>query len=87
MNVEHLVQMANQISQFFESEPVREDAIKGVYDHLTRFWDPRMRSAMIAHLSGGGEGLRDIARAAVERLAEKSRAVKTPVARAGTAAG
>ncbi len=71
MNDKHhrLVSMANQISQFFESQPSEEERVARVADHLTRFWDPRMRKAIVQHLAAGGEGLRDNARRAVERLA------------------
>ncbi len=65
---ERLVSMANQISQFFESRPTEEEQVGGVADHITRFWDPRMRRAIIDYVNAGGEGLRDNARRAVERL-------------------
>lgn len=69
MNNERLVHMANQISLFFESRPTEEEKVGGVTDHLTRFWEPRMRRAIIAHVAAGGEGLRDNAKRAIERLA------------------
>jgi formate dehydrogenase subunit delta len=69
MNAERLVHMANQISLFFESQPTQEEAVAGVLDHLKRFWDPRMRAAIIACIETGGDGLREVARAAVVRLA------------------
>jgi formate dehydrogenase subunit delta len=60
--------MANDIANFFASEPEREAAVAGVANHLRRFWDPRMRTQLVAHLQSGGAGLSDIARAGVERL-------------------
>lgn len=66
---ERLVSMANQISQFFESRPTEEEQVGGVADHITRFWEPRMRKAIIEYVNAGGQGLRDNARRAVERLA------------------
>jgi formate dehydrogenase subunit delta len=70
VNVERLVSMANDIGRYFSAEPEREDAIAGIASHLRRFWEPRMRTAIIAHLrDGGGAGLEDLARAGVERLA------------------
>ncbi len=71
MNDKHhrLVSMANQISQFFESRPTEEERVGGVADHIIRFWDPRMRKAILEHLAAGGDGLRDNARRAIERLA------------------
>ncbi|MDC8013610.1 formate dehydrogenase subunit delta [Tahibacter soli] len=69
MNVERLVQMANDIGRYFAAEPDREEAVAGIAGHLKRFWEPRMRTAILAHLAAGGEGLDDLARAGVERLA------------------
>ena len=68
MNPERLVQMANQISLFFESQPLREEAVAAVADHLKRFWDPRMRNAIIEHVAQGGAGLRELAAEGVRRL-------------------
>jgi formate dehydrogenase subunit delta len=69
MNHERLVDMANQISLFFESRPTEEEKVGGVVDHISRFWEPRMRKAIVAHLAAGGERLRDNTRRAIERLA------------------
>jgi len=60
MHIENLVKMANQIGQFFEAEPNREQAIKDIASHLKRFWDPRMRTAIIVHVDQGGTGLLEI---------------------------
>lgn len=68
MNAEHLVVMANQISQFFESQPNRDTAVDGVLTHIRKFWDPRMRSAIIAHMHAGGEGMREMTKAAIAKL-------------------
>lgn len=69
MNIEHLVKMANQIGAFFEAEPNREDGINGVLGHLKRFWEPRMRREIIAHVQNdGGMDLKEIVREAVKRL-------------------
>ena len=69
--VQHLVQMANDISTFFQSEPDHEAAVTGVASHIRRFWEPRMRRHIYAHLREGGAGLHDLAREALGRLAEK----------------
>jgi formate dehydrogenase subunit delta len=74
MNIEHLVKMVNQIEGFFRSEPDREAAIAGIENHLRRFWEPRMRRAIIAHVKAGGEGLGEFAKAAVERCAQEKAA-------------
>jgi formate dehydrogenase subunit delta len=65
---EHLVQMANDIGNFFRSEPKREDAITGIADHISRSWTPRMREKLIAHLEHGDEGLDELPREALRRL-------------------
>ena len=70
MNVERLVQMANDIGRYFAAEPDREEAVAGIASHLKRFWEPRMRTAILAHVAAGGAGLDALARAGVERLAQ-----------------
>jgi len=69
MSSENLVKMANNIEAFFQSEPDRTAAVAGIENHIRRFWDPRMRKAIIAHFRSGGEGLGELARLAVQRLA------------------
>jgi formate dehydrogenase subunit delta len=71
MSPDRLIYMANQIGKFFVSQgPDR--AVAGIADHLEKFWDPRMRSAILAHLDGGGQGLDPSVRQAVEKIKEKS---------------
>ena len=69
MDVLRLVSMANDIATFFASEPDREASIAGIANHLGKFWDPRMRSQLIAYLGTDGKELSELARAGVERLA------------------
>ncbi len=66
---ERLVYMANQIGKFFTHQG-EEKAVAAISEHLALFWDPRMRSAIFAHLDAGGEGLDPLVRRAVERLKE-----------------
>jgi formate dehydrogenase subunit delta len=68
VDVERLVAMANDIAAFFDADPDKAVAAEGVRFHLTRFWDPRMRRQIIAHVGAGGAGLSPTARAAVEKL-------------------
>jgi formate dehydrogenase subunit delta len=68
MDVEHLVNMANDIGNYFSSDPDRATGVAGMVDHIERFWEPRMRKQIGAHLEAGGEGLSDIARAAIIQL-------------------
>jgi formate dehydrogenase subunit delta len=62
-----LVYMANQIGTFFKAQDV-ETASAKIAEHITKFWDPRMRRAIVAHLDAGGAGLDPAARQAVETL-------------------
>jgi formate dehydrogenase subunit delta len=71
--------MANQIAREFGNQQPRQ-AAEATWDHLWHFWDPRMRSMIVAHLREGGEGLSDIAKAAVAKLA--GGAEPTPVTKA-----
>ena len=62
-----LIYMANQIGKFFASQgPDR--AVAGTAEHIKKFWDPRMRAAIFAHLKEGGAGLAPNVRAALEKL-------------------
>ena len=73
MKPEKLVTMANQIGAFFASQK-GDDAVHSIVDHLKKFWDPRMRAAILAHLEAGGEGLQPQVRHAVEQLAQEQKA-------------
>ncbi len=65
--IDRLVMMANQIGKFFA--PQRKiDQTGAIADHLEKFWDPRMRSLIIAHLETGGAGLDPMVLAAVEKM-------------------
>ena len=68
MSLDKLVYMANQIGKFFASQG-QEQAIAGTADHIQKFWDPRMRAEIFAHLKTGGAGLDPVVRAALEQLA------------------
>lgn len=75
MDVSNLVKMANQIGQFFEIYPDRAEAQASVAEHLRRFWEPRMRQAIVTHLhaSGAESGLTPLATAAIGLLDEAAR--------------
>ena len=68
MNIEKLIKMANDISDFFNSENDKELAAEGVRKHILRSWDPRMRKQIIAYLQQDGKGLNTLARKAIEKL-------------------
>ena len=67
MDAQRLVAMANDIAAFFDAES-RETAAEGVRTHLVKFWDPRMRREIVAHVAAGGAGLVPTAREAVRLL-------------------
>lgn len=68
MNSDNLVKMANQIGTFFEAMPDREEAVADIAIHIKRFWEPRMRRALLERLDGGEEaGLDEIVLLAVTR--------------------
>ena len=69
MDAERLVAMANDIANFFDSEPDAQAAVEGVRFHISRYWEARMRREIRAHLASGGAGLSPTARAAVALLA------------------
>jgi formate dehydrogenase subunit delta len=62
-----LVYMANQIGKFFAHQG-EEKAAAGIADHIKKYWDPRMRARIVAHLADGGAGLDKATRSAVESL-------------------
>ena len=68
MNIEHLVSMANDISHFFDGEYGARDSPASIAQHISRYWDPRMRSQIIAYAAQGGAGLSPTALAAVRTL-------------------
>jgi formate dehydrogenase subunit delta len=59
--------MANQIGKFFQNQG-HDKAVPAIADHIHKFWDPRMRKAIFAHLDGGGAGLDPNVRDAIEAL-------------------
>jgi formate dehydrogenase subunit delta len=67
MSPDRLIYMANQIGKFFGSQG-HDKAVPGITDHIRKFWDPRMRAAIVAHLDQGGTGLDPNVRDAVEAL-------------------
>ncbi len=49
-NIEHLIRLANRIGLFFEALPERDEGLQGIAEHLRRFWEPRMRRALLEFL-------------------------------------
>ena len=50
MDKENLVTMANQIGSFYETMPDRAKALTDIAEHIKKFWDPRMRSELLAYI-------------------------------------
>lgn len=66
MNADNLVVMANQIGAFFSTMPDRQQALEDLAAHLRRYWEPRMRRALMHHIdSEGGVQLDEIVMEAV----------------------
>lgn len=72
MNIDALLRMACDIGHFFGAEPREEDRVAGVRNHLQKFWDPRMRRQILAHVKHGGQGLPEHVRRAVLQLETSS---------------
>jgi formate dehydrogenase subunit delta len=64
---EKLVYMANQIGMFFKTQDTDTASAK-IAEHIRKFWDPRMRKAILDYVDAGGEGLDPAARQAVDGL-------------------
>jgi formate dehydrogenase subunit delta len=71
--LERLVRMANQIAAEFENQQPG-DAVAATWDHVRLFWDPRMKTQILAHLAAGGAGLSPISLAAIEMLRDRKAA-------------
>ena len=80
MDVNSLIEMANQIGEFFDSMPDRDEALDGIADHIRRFWAPRMRAPLVQALDD--PGLRASLAPIVVEAIEKHRTGLMPVATA-----
>jgi formate dehydrogenase subunit delta len=67
MDADRLIAMANQIGAFFHVRGQKAVA-DGVEDHIRRFWDPRMRDALLAAVDCGAVGLQPGVREGIARL-------------------
>jgi len=66
MDLDNLIVMANRIGQFFAAQPDRDEALAGIAEHVRKFWEPRMRSQLLAALDNDASAaLSDIVRAAL----------------------
>lgn len=68
-NIDTLIKMANDISNFFNADPDKTIAAEGVRNHIMRNWELRMRQMIVEHLNNhDGEGLSTLAKNAVGQL-------------------
>ena len=65
---EHIVQMANDIGNFFRAEPDRQVAIAGISNHINKFWTRRMRQKLLEYVQHGGNELDELPRAALAQV-------------------
>ncbi len=66
MDIDNLVHMANRIGEFFQAMPDAAQAQLDLSEHIRKFWEPRMRNALNAHLeSTGGHDLQPFVRSAL----------------------
>ena len=58
MQTEQLIKMANQIGDFYESYPDKNQAQIDIAGHLTKFWAISMRKQLALHVNQtNGQGL------------------------------
>jgi formate dehydrogenase subunit delta len=65
---EHIIQMANDIGNFFRAEPDRKVALEGISNHINKFWTRRMRQKLLDYVQHGGNELDELPRAAVAQV-------------------
>ncbi len=75
---QHLVQMANDIGNFFRAEPSSEDAVAGIANHIQKFWTPRMQRKILPELQNPRSSLDPLPRSALERVCSCMAASPTP---------
>jgi formate dehydrogenase subunit delta len=68
MDIDKLVKMANQIAANSDYGTDKDKVAAVVADHLTRFWTPAMRRAIIESQSKNLIDLSPVAARAVEKL-------------------
>lgn len=83
-NISTLVRMANDIEKFFKVQG-EERAIAGIAEHVKKFWEPRMKAQIFAHLDQGGDGLDPLTLKALQNL-KKAMHGKSTMAEATAAA-
>ncbi|MGN6453008.1 MAG: formate dehydrogenase subunit delta [Steroidobacteraceae bacterium] len=91
MNIDLLIKMTNEIGEFFAGADAgnTQAQARDVANHITRYWEPRMRAQMLKYYEErGGAGLSDLGKSAVGLLyaaSQASAAAKPAAAATGTA--
>jgi formate dehydrogenase subunit delta len=84
MNIDLLIKMANEVSEFFQGATEPGQVSADVATHLTRYWDPRMRKQIVAYCQERhGAGLTEAARGGVEILKQQAEQAAAAAAAAG----
>jgi formate dehydrogenase subunit delta len=85
---EHLVKMANDIGNFFRSEPNHADAVAGIANHIAKYWTARMRQKLARHIEEHGDSeLDELPREAIKSLPPLAPAAPKPKEPPGGDAG
>jgi len=79
---EKLVYMANQIGDFFKSYP-HDQAVKGISEHIKKFWDPRMLKQIYAIIQKPDHGLQPNSLEALQILAKSDPHLHTDLGASG----
>jgi formate dehydrogenase subunit delta len=67
MKASNMVHRANQIALFFASYS-HEEAVAGIANHFSKFWERRMKDQIQEYVAQGGGGLHPLVLEALERL-------------------
>jgi formate dehydrogenase subunit delta len=62
--------MANDIGNFFRSNPDHDAAVAAISNHMKSFWTPKMRKKLIEDMDGVDEGLDELPKEALRLLKE-----------------
>ncbi len=65
---EHIVQMANDIGNFFRAETDRQVALDVISNHINKFWTLRMRQKLLEYVQQGGNELDELPHAATAQV-------------------
>lgn len=66
--LQHLIKMANQISDNLRYGDSPDTVAMRVADHLTRFWAPSMKEKIIKYSESDGGELKEPVRLAIKQL-------------------